>query len=237
MKSAAGGTVVAVLLFVVAVACWSEARVVRSVADAHRRLATLHYDADDGLDRAASVWNRLPWPAGASEDDVRRQRATTSYWREQYQSLMDLTLATGAGTLTDPHMLLVAANAAFRASQSELSDRKTGVGRLDTLMLSYADVLRRDPNVTDAAYNYEYLSRLRDTLAKGPAPRGRTQEKSPGPEDVTVDLPSGPTIHGRPGAPPAGAEMSDFKTITPMRFDEREDQIEPGRGRQIRRKG
>jgi hypothetical protein len=31
--------------------------------------------------------------------------------------------------------------------------------------------------------------------------------------------------------------MSDFKTITPMRYDEREEQSDPGRGKDIRRKG
>ena len=31
--------------------------------------------------------------------------------------------------------------------------------------------------------------------------------------------------------------MSDFKTITPMRYDEREEQMDPGRGSKIRRKG
>ncbi len=203
-----------------------------------RRLATLHYDADDNLDEAASVWSRLPWPEGTSEGDVERQRATVAYWRSQYQSLTDLTLATGAGALTDPHMLLVAANASFRASVPETGDRKAAVSRLDTVMLSYADVLRRDPAASDAAYNYEFVSRMRDTFAKTPAAKGGAREKTPDtPADVSGDLPVGPTIHGRPGGPPEGTDMSDFKTISPMRFDEREDQTDPGRGRQIKRKG
>ena len=32
----------------------------------------------------------------------------------------------------------------------------------------YADVLRRDPNLLDAAFNYEYVVKLRDSVAKGP---------------------------------------------------------------------
>ena len=31
--------------------------------------------------------------------------------------------------------------------------------------------------------------------------------------------------------------MSTFKTVTPMRYDEREDQTEPGRGKEFKRKG
>lgn len=237
MRSAVGGVILAVVLFVAAAACWKEARVSRSVAEAHRRLATLHYDADDNLDETASVFNRLPWPAGTSEQDVRRQRATVRYWRTEYQSLTDLTLATGAQALADPHLLLVAANASFRASAPDMGDRKAAVGRLDTVILSYADVLRRDPNATDAAYNYEYVSRVRDTLAKAPA-RGAVKDKKAGkPANVTIDLPTGPTIHGRPGGPPEGTDMSDFKTISPMRYDEREEQMDPGRGKELKRKG
>ena len=52
-----------------------------------------------------------------------------------------------------------------------------------------------------------------------------------------VDLPAGLTIHGRPGGPPEGESMSDFKTVTPMRYDEREEQMDPGRGQKIQRKG
>jgi hypothetical protein len=64
MKSMVSGTILAAVLFVVAAACWSEAQVTRRVANAHRRLATLHYDAEDDIDGAVTVFNRLPWPGG-----------------------------------------------------------------------------------------------------------------------------------------------------------------------------
>jgi hypothetical protein len=51
-----------------------------------------------------------------------------------------------------------------------------------------------------------------------------------------MDLPAGPTIHGVPGGPPPSTSMERFKTITPLRFDERE-QGDPGRGAPARRKG
>ena len=72
-------------------------------------------------------------------------------------------------------------------------------------------------------------------LAKAPG-RGlpKQGEKT---ASVSIDLPTGPTVHGRPGGPPEGTEMSDFKTLTPMRYDEREEQMDPGRGKEIRRKG
>jgi hypothetical protein len=237
MKSMVGGTILAVLLFVVAAACWTEAQVTRRVADAHRRLATLHYDAEDDIDGAVTAFNRLPWPDGESPSDVRRHRATVSYWMVRYDSLAELPLATGQQAVNDPSLLLVAANAAFRNSAPQVGDRKAAVERLDAVIQQYAEVLRKDPSAADAAYNYEFVAKMRDTLAKAPArssPRDRKAEKT---ELVSVDLPSGPTVHGRPGAPPEGTPMSDFKTISPMRYDEREEQMDPGRGKEIKRKG
>ena len=237
MKSMVGGTILAVLLFVVAAACWTEAQVTRRVADAHRRLATLHYDAEDDIDGAVTVFNRLPWPGGEGPSDVRRHRATVSYWMVRYDSLAELPLATGQQAVNDPSLLLVAANAAFRNSTPQVGDRKAAVERLDAVIQQYAEVLRKDPNAADAAYNYEFVSKMRDTLAKAPARGSSRDKKVEKAELVSVDLPSGPTVHGRPGAPPEGTPMSDFKTISPMRYDEREEQMDPGRGKEIKRKG
>jgi len=237
MKSMVGGTILAVLLFAVAAACWTEAHVTRRVADAHRRLATLHYDAEDDIDGAVTVFNRLPWPGGEGASDVRRHRATVSYWMVRYDSLAELPLATGQQAVTDPSLLLVGANAAFRNSAPQEGDRKAAVERLDAVIQQYAEVLRKEPNAADAAYNYEFVSKMRDTLAKAPAKASPRDKKPAKTELVSVDLPTGPTVHGRPGAPPEGTPMSDFKTISPMRYDEREEQMDPGRGKEIKRKG
>jgi hypothetical protein len=236
MRSVIVGTILALVLFAVAAGSWSEARLTRRVADAHRRLATLHYDPEDDIDSAVTVWNRLPWPAGANGSDVKRHRATVSYWLVRYDELSEMTLATGEQAVNDPSLLLVAANASFRNSAPQVGDRKAAVERLDAVIQEYAEVLRKDPTYADAAFNYEFVSKMRDTLAKAPG-RGSAKEKKAPPELVSVDLPTGPTVHGRPGAPPEGTEMSDFKTITPMRYDEREEQMDPGRGKEIRRKG
>jgi hypothetical protein len=238
MKSMVGGTILALVLFVVAAACWSEAAVTRRVADAHRRLATLHYDADDGIDDAVTVFNRLPWPGGEGPNDVRLHRATVSYWMVRYDTLAELPMATGQQAVNDPSLLFVAANAAFRNSNPQTGDHKAAVERLDAVIQQYAEVLRKNPGYADAAYNYEFVSKMRDTLAKAPAkPSAKDKKAAEKTVVASVDLPVGPTVHGRPGAPPEGTPMSDFKTITPMRYDEREEQMDPGRGKEIKRKG
>lgn len=240
MKSIAGGIILALILFALGAASWSEATLTRRVADAHERLATLHYDVGDDLSDATPLLNRLPVKLGSASEDVARHRATVSYWGARYQSLIDMTGVTGDVPPSDPALLFLAANATFRESVPDGPDRKAALERLDRVVQAYGDVLRRDPNYVDAAYNYEYVSRVRDALAKAPPvkPGARDAKKAPlPPVSGGPDLPAGPTLHGRPGGPPEGTDMSDFKTISPMRYDEREEQTDPGRGSTIRRKG
>lgn len=238
MKSMAGGIILALVLFAVGAAAWSEAKLTRRVAAAHERLATLHYDAEDDLGESVPLWNRLPVALGSAANDVSRYRATVSYWRARYEALTDMTGAAGSVPPSDPPLLFVTANAEFRQVAPPDVDRKGTIEQLDRVIQSYADVLRKDPSYVDAAFNYEFVSRVRDTLAKAPVTKGRAPvKKAPAePEDVTFDLPAGPTIHGRPGGPPDDTDMSDFKTISPMRYDEREEQMDPGRGTRIKRK-
>jgi hypothetical protein len=231
MKTVAGGFILAFVLFVVGALSWSEAGITRRVAAAHQRLATLHYDEDTGTDDNG-ILSRLPTP-GSSQSDVEEHRASVNYWLARYEVLTPLTGATGNQPSSNPNVLFVAANAAFRASHPELGDHKVAVEHLDSVLQAYADVLRANPDHADAAYNYEYVSRLRDVLAKGKAlPRAAAKAV-----DVTVDLPSGPTLHGNPGGPPPEVPMNDFKTVSPMRFDEREEQSQPGRGKAPQRRG
>jgi hypothetical protein len=240
MKNTVAMFIAAVLLFAVGALLWREAQFTRTVSQSHLRLATLHYDAEDAATRSeGSLLNRLPWPIGSLGDDVERHKVTVAYWLSRYQSLTDMTSGTAATQPGDPQTLLVAANAAYRSSAPRATEPKSAVERLDGVIQAYADVLRKDGSYADAAYNYEYVSRLRDQLAREkPGARAAREKKAPAaPEDISVDLPAGPTIHGRPGGPPEGEAMSDFKTITPMRYDEREEQMDPGKGKVMRRKG
>ncbi len=238
MKTVAGGIILAVLLFVVGVAARNEARVIRSVADAHRRLATLHYDEEDGITIETTMWQRVPLPIPSTSDDVKRHRATVSYWLQRYDELAGIANSTSAQASQDPALLFVAANAAFRTSGALQIDRKIAVERLDGIVQQYADVLRKDPTIADASYNYEFVARMRDAIAKTPPGRQLPLVRGAAkPDLVSIDLPTGATVHGRPGGPPEDIPMSDFKTVTPMSYEEREEQMDPGRGGKIQRKG
>ncbi len=240
MRAAIGGLLIALLLFAGAWTCWSQAQLAERVATAHQRLAVLQFADDEGIDDAMTIFTRVPLPGGSLTSDVRSERATRAYWRSEYQQLMNASPQSGGNaneTSSDPDVMFVAANAAFRASMKDPSDRAATVDRLDRVIQAYADVLRVKPANADASFNYEYVTRFRDAFAKT---KGKVKPqdllKPNGDLDASVDLPLGPTIHGRPGGPPQDLPMQQFRTVTPMRFEEREE-LEPGRGPKPKRRG
>jgi hypothetical protein len=239
MKTIAGGLILAVLLFAAGALCQAESRHSKKLADAQLRLATLKLGDAGDLDDETTIIERLPAPIGLPPNTEDRHEATVSYWTARYTSLTDMTNAANGPAPSDAEMLLLAANAAYRTSAPQSEDKKGAVQRLDNVIQAYADVMRRDPSLSDAAYNYEYVTRLRDQIAKSTGKNAKAAaKKGPNePPDVSVDLPTGPTIHGKPGGPPEGTAMSDFKTVTPMRYDEREEQMDPGLGKKLQRKG
>ncbi len=92
----------------------------------------------------------------------------------------------------------------------------------------------------DAAYNYEYAIRAREALVRGRGPAAgeeRDARAALNGGDDEADLPSGPTLHGRPGGPPPATEMNQFKIVIPKRGEERKDAPDAGKGGQKIRKG
>jgi hypothetical protein len=182
----------------------------------------------------------------AAETDARGARASAGYWRTDYAAIAPQHDANGVITETDPAILLLNANAAFRASQAT-NDRLDAVRRLDNVVKSYSEVLKApacgagdracDGRAMDAAFNYEYAIRTRDMLAKSRAPAAKNAAKAAAAATEEGDLPVGPTLHGRPGAPPAAVDMNQFKIVIPKRGEERKDAPDAGKGGQKIRKG
>jgi hypothetical protein len=237
MKSVFGIFIIAVVLFVGGALCLSESRVMRRVAAQEQRLATLQYAADEAAGSATALVDRVPLPF-VQNTSVETQRAAADYWQARYEALTPLIDASGQRPSSDPGLLLIAANATFRASPVVADNQRGSVERLDSVMQAYGDVLRADPTNLDAAYNYEYVARLRDAVAKGRLPvRAAKDHAKDQKAGLSDDLPIGPTVHGRPGGPPPEVPMADFKTFTPLQNDERGDLMERDRQRVSRGKG
>jgi hypothetical protein len=252
MKTAVVRLIVAIALFVAGAVCWAEARLTRRVAGAHERLATLHYDVDDGVDEAMTPV-RLPLFQGALENDIHEHRARVQYWRARSNAparlgdtppALPVPGAATAGTRPgsagspsrNPEQMFAATNTAFRAAQTQLADRPAALVRFDAIIDAYAEVLKVDAGNADAAFNYEYVARYRDAVARTGRAPARPKDEKPADEEssITMDLPTGPTIHGRPGGPPPELPGDEFKTLVPVPADE--EMEKPGEGTP-RRKG
>jgi HAMP domain-containing protein len=251
MKSILAPLVLALLLLVAGVVSWTLGQAQERMAQVEAQVATMEYGAvvdDDGeLDRVLASATRVPRFGDQMAQAARGGRATAAYWLGRYDELAFERDAGGALVERDPRLLLLAANAAYRASRLDTVDRDTALERLDVIVRNYADVLKSgaagnvsDGNDTgpgndvtdilaDAAYNYELATRLRTTLER--ARPGAKPEPKPKPERA----PS--TIHGQQGGPPINSDMQEFRIVIPKRSDERDQNPEGGQGQQRIRKG
>jgi hypothetical protein len=174
-------------------------------------------------------WNAATNARTQTADEERRLtlQESTDYWSGRYDMVAERASAGDADSL------LMAANAAFRKAQRDSGGRPS-VEQLDQILQGYASALKNDDFSRDAAYNFEYVSRLRDSTAAAP------RRARPAPATAAAapdDLPTGPTIHGRPGQHPPATRGEEFEVITPMDYGEREAQPEPTPGRPFPRKG
>ena len=145
MKSVFGPFIAAVVLALAGGAFWMAGHTESRLADVHKQLATLRYaDADtegDEVEQSLGVERRVPVLGPAAENDVRDARASAGYWRSDYAAIAPHHDANGVVTESDPTILFLSANGAFRASQNA-TDRGDASRRLDNVVKSYGEVLK-----------------------------------------------------------------------------------------------
>lgn len=214
MKSTASLLVIVVLLLAAGAVLWFAAASETEVAAAEQALVTLRYErAATALDdaRAASVLEPLTRRLSGGATDA----ALARYWSGEYDAI---------ARSEDPALQLLAANAEYRRLRASGGTPQAFVARLDAIAKRYADILRTEPGNADAAYNYEYVLRLRRAALQA-------RQTIPGLEGS-----AGLTVHGVAGAPPPESDAKKFKMIVPMMPDERQEAEEAGRsGRKIRK--
>lgn len=194
---------------------WRASEQERRIAAAERDLVTLKYD--DAASAAAQPGGRLAGllPMSHASADAKTLASTAGYWRGDYDAAIE-----------NPDAKLLAANATYRKIRAAGGSWQAVVGRMDSLVKQYAEILREHPENTEAAFNYEYVVRLRAVIAQRKLPVPPVDAKA-----------NGLTVHGFPGAPPEEADMKKFKMIVPMRPDERLEAEKAGKGTTKVRKG
>jgi hypothetical protein len=223
---------IAVVLVIAAWLSWSESKLAARVADAKQDIATLNHDNLDGLAPQTVLSDYLPGDRRRLSDDIRIAKATVAYWLGRYGAVAADTSEGKA----DAEILRAAANAAFREAERDPAVGPAAVQRLDGVLQAYASALKASPRDVEAAFNYEYVARIRDQVARSPQGRIAKSPAATGPV-MAGDLPAGSTIHGGPGAPPPDAKMEDLQMIAPMEYGDREAQPEATPGAKRERKG
>jgi hypothetical protein len=176
----------------------------------------------DTTERYAEYASRLPWIGNGPVNDVRARKAAIRYWQRQYAAIVPEIADPVANVAPDNiELQLVVANAMYRIGQAEAGSRQTLRGALDAAINGYLTVLKNASRQDDAAYNYEFLVRLRDDIAKG--------RRKAEPIDV-----SGP--HGHVGSPPLTGK-NEFKIYVPLQSDEIDKGVTSGKAAPIKRKG
>lgn len=208
--------VIALLLVAAGAILWRSSELERRLAAAERNLVTLRYDSAAAAASAPGGRLAALMPgSGRTVADARALQTAAGYWQGNYDAVAE-----------NPDAKLLAANAAYRNIRKTGGSWQAVVGRMDTLVKQYAEILREDPANAEAVFNYEYIVRLRQVIA------ARKQPVAPAEFDSL-----GLTIHGFEGAPPEESDMKKFKMIVPMRPDERLEAEKAGKGTTKVRKG
>jgi len=228
MKRPISSLLVAIALGGVAAAALAASRIDRQVARAQQQLATLELEAPEAtfaelasyLDFAESV----PWLFGETRAELSARRVTLRYWRGEYAEILaDYGERAVPEVAKNLPLQAILANAAYRASFDPDAEREQILQTLGSAISFYLGVLQQSSDYHDAAYNYEYLVRLRADIASG------------------AEIPStNPNPHGREGEAPEDSHLEDTKIYVPVQRDvdpEIDESPTLGAGGRIRKRG
>jgi hypothetical protein len=234
MKGIAGSVVVAILLVVAGGMCLGASRLDSLMLDAQQTLLTSDYDAADASLQAAERYygyaSRLPWPGDRPVNEIRARRAAVNYWQRKYSALApaDRTDPVADVAADNLPLQMIVADSVYRGGQMRAKDRATMLQMLDSAIAAYLAVLRNVRRPDDAldgeraAYNYEYVVRLRNEVVNG-----RRRQLPPPVEEPTF---------GSEGQPEDPAFEKQFKQYVPLEKDERQNES-PGKFEPPVRKG
>ena len=234
MKGIAGYVAGAVVLAVLGGVCLGASRLDREMAHALQALLTSDYGAADAslqiVERYYQYASRVPWVGERPLNDVRAHQAALDYWQRQYGALVPAGRTDPVADVASENVPLqvVVADAVYRDGQPRSKDRATALQMLDSAIKAYRAVLENArgpedaPYAEEAAYNYEYVVRLRDEIVKG-----RRRALPPPDNDGNF---------GFEGEPDDPRFENEFKQYVPLEKEERENNT-PGQSAPPARKG
>ena len=205
------------------------ATVERHLADTREALATLDYpQAAGSVDAAVAELGVRPLRAR-----LRRPRAARGPRLQRRDPVLgaayDALLPDGADPVAtieegNTELQLVVANAAYRKDQKRYTDAAATKQALEESASGYLTVLKSGTWHEDAAYNYEYVVRLRDEQAKGRRPPEGNDEAEK-------------ADNGQGGAPSEATSQEGFEVYIPLESTEKPAGGDAGKAPPKERKG
>ena len=200
----------------------------RELASAQERVVAGDYQALEPVlekaERFYAYFGRIPW-IGSGSVDIAAQKTALQYWQRRYAGLSK-DAGVPADTAGDNlELQFMMANAQYRDGAAGATDRPAIMAAVETGIAGYLAVLRNAARHEDAAFNYEYLLRVREDLQKG--------------RRKTAAVPESGSPHGQSGAPQKQQDMQRFKVYVPLEGKEIEKSPagEAGKAAPMKRKG
>lgn len=228
MKGIVGYLFVAVVLAAIGSVCLAAGYLNRDMAHAQQSVMALKYDEADktfaSTERYFEYASRLPWIGDGPLNDVRTRRAELQYWQGHYAAISTPQPESGNGSgAENTGLQLVSANAGYRAGRLQAKDKQAAVQAVEAGMQAYLGVLKSSVRQEDAAYNYEYLVRLRQDLLEG-----RANFRAP---KAQFDP------NGLSGSLLSRGDGAQFKTRIPLQNEERDKAAGAGKIPPAKKKG
>ena len=212
MKSVTTYFIAALIFVVVGVVAVTASRLERQLADAQERTSTQQYAlARESLTAADDYLRYAQWVPGigdATVREVRARQAALQYWQGDFEKVLPAQAEPVAAVdEANVELQLVVANAAFRNGLKGVTERAAAVQVLNEAANGYLTVLKNNIWHEEAAYNYEYVIRLRDEIQKGRKPPSEQLQQG-------QDL-------GESGAPSDATSTKGFQIYVPLQGDEK----------------
>jgi|SRR6187399_2622108 len=231
MKSVAILVVAAIVLAVAGTAAFGVAAFERDMSAVEEYLATQDYAAAavklDDASKQVRYARWIPRLGAQAAADIKARRAALHYWQRQYDALLPRDADPVGAVEGEPiELQMLVANGAYRAGQVKaVAGKDASLQTLQEAIGGYLTVLKGPAWDERAAYNYEFLVRVRDDIAKG-----RRKQLPPPPEEQDGS-------NGEAGAPFEATDTKAFEVYIPLEEAERTKASEAGKAAPNARKG
>lgn len=177
------------------------------------------------LEKNLDYGQRMPILLDKWRNELKLSRARVKYWQKNYSELIDEGDSNRDQNNEDSNLRFIRANASYKNVETE-KNKKILVEGIENAISGYVYTIRNDSENFNAAFNYEYLLRVRSDTTKNKKPNGQPSSSSQG-------------IHGQKGQQVQREDEGKIRIHIPLTNEEGEkskDGNDAGKG-DFKRKG